>query len=527
MLAFNTNFKNGYRHTNNSDVIYKSLSDCLTANDTKVLSPFVASIFTRYGNKPPYPFTIFDSVYETNNILSFDFDSSGDVKLGKLPYKDVSFTIDKYLAALRNSVKTDRKNKIIFLSSGWDSTCILALLVEKYGPEDITCITLRMSYDAKNCSATFNPYEIKKAIAFCEHYKVKHVIADSDFSNKDVNQEDRLKKLSNASLYNITAYNHQTLWNSVEKLGFDALDTVVYAGEFSDGAHNWGFSQSFGAVHPELGLRQYADKVRAYFMSPAFLNRIFVGDETLSNDSLSKWLLPGPIKKVESCTAESDFLADYLCDLYYQDVRGPYTKPDNLYIPTRLIESGKSIFRKSIVEPNMPSSINQVYKAYIDLYHYTHWMSSTVHGLRHFAPDNYQLIMPFGDQSVLELLRTMPTEFGRGLEIRPTKYPLKKILKEFVGYPLHLQEGKHAYIYDDDQSINLQHALMSSGSDFYELLYCEFNQNSNSLLTNNLPKLAEAVTLYTNNQSDFKFAPPSDITTAFLLLNSQLNYLLC
>ena len=525
MSDFNSSFKCSYIHSNATNVAHKSLPSCLKSNNTNSLSPFVGSIFTRYGNRPPYPFTIFDSVYESCESLSFDIEDN-NIKPGTLPYTNVIFSIENYLAALRNAVTTDRKNKVVFLSSGWDSTSILALLVEKYGPEDITCITLRLSYNAKDTSASFNPYEIKKAASFCEYYKVKHLIVDSDFCNKDVNHEDRLKEMSNASLYNLTAYNHKSLWNAVENLGYEPADTAVYAGEFSDGAHNWGFAQSFGAVHPEIGLRQYADKARAYFMSPSFLNRVFERDESLNNDSLSNWLLPGPIRNIDSCTSESDFLADYLCDLFYEDVRGPYIQPPNNYIPKILLASGKGIFRKSIIDANVPASINQIYKAYIDIYHYTHWMGSTVHGLRHFTPENYQLIMPFGDHSVLELLRTMPTEFGRGLEIRPTKYPLKKILKEFIDYPLSLQEGQHAYIYDDDQSINLQESLMSSGTMVYDLLYSNFKQNLNSSLASMLPDLAESVSLYVNNPTIFKDAPPTHITTAFLLINYQLNSLL-
>lgn len=525
MSDFNSNFKCSYLHSSNAQVAYDSLSECLKANNTFKLSPLVASIFTRYGNRCPYPFTIFDSVYESTNALPYNLDHKSNINLGRLPFEDVTFSLENYLSALRNAIATDRKNKVVFLSSGWDSTCILALLVEKYGPKGITCITLRMAYDAKNPSTTFNPYELKKAASFCEYYKVKHIIVDSDFCNKNINHEDRLKELSNASLYNATAYNHKTLWRAVEELGFEPSDTVVYAGEFSDGAHNWGFAQSFGAVHPEIGLRQYADKARAYFMSPSFLNRVFVGDETLNNDSLSKWLLPGPIKSFPPYTSEPDFLANYLCDLYYEDVRGPYIKSSIDYLPSDIVESGRQVFLKTIVEANLPPSINQIYKAYIDIYHYTHWMGSTVHGLRHFAPDKYQLLMPFGDQTVLQLLRTMPTEFGRGLEIRPTKYPLKKILKEFVDYPYQFQKGQHAYTYDDDQSINLVEALMVSGTDFYEILYNDFLRSPHSSLTKIFPDLSEAITLYSKQPANVKSTTPTDVITAFLLINFQLNYL--
>ena len=260
-------------------------------------------------------------------------------------------------------------------------------------------------------------------------------------------------------------------------------------------------------------------------MSPGFINRVYAADVSLKNDPLSNWLLPGPIKEISTTTSEQHFLTDYLCDLYYEDVRGPYTKPLINYLPSNLIDSGRQLFRQSIVEPNLPTSINQIYKAYIDLYHYTHWMGSTVHGLRHFSPPNYQLIMPFGDKHVLELLRVMPTEYGRGLEIRPTKYPLKKILKEFVDYPISLQEGQHAYIYDDDQSINLVESLMTSGTHFYELLYSEFKQNPNSLLTDLLPDFSDAVTLYITNPTKFNPCLSTHNITALLLLSFQLNYL--
>jgi len=522
MPNFNSNFKCTYIHSSNTTLLHQSLHTCLKSNNTNTLSPLVASVFTRYGNRPPYPYTIFDSVYEACDSLPYNI-SSNAIHLDKIHHNDITFSIEKYLQALRNAIKTDRKNKVVFLSSGWDSTAILALLVDKYGPKDITCITLKMLYDANDTSKVFNPYEIEKARNFCEYYKVKHVIVNSEFWDKDINQVDRLAEMANASFYNATAFNHKTLWTAVEKLGYEASDTAVFAGEFSDGAHNWGFAQSFGAVHPEKGLREYADKARAYFMSPNYLNRVFAGDESLNNDSLSNWLLPGPVRKTESCTSERDFLADYLSDLFYEDVRGPYTPPSSNYIPENLLKTGKNLFRASIIDSNLPTSINQIYKAYIDIYHYTHWMGSTVHGLRHFAPDDYSLIIPFGDQYVLDLLRTMPTEYGRGLEIRPTKYPLKKILKEFIDYPVNLQDGQHAYVYDDDQSINLQESILSSGTELFEILYSHLRQNLNSSLSNTLPRLAESVCLYVRNPSNFEGAPPTNVTTAFLLMNYQLN----
>ena len=44
----------------------------------------------------------------------------------------------------------------------------------------------------------------------------------------------------------------------------------------------------------------------------------------------------------------------------------------------------------------------------------------------------------------------MPESWGRGLEMRPTKYPLKYMLKNKIDYPYHMQTGPHSYLYDSD-----------------------------------------------------------------------------
>ena len=152
-------------------------------------------------------------------------------------------------------------------------------------------------------------------------------------------------------------------------------------------------------------------------------------------------------------------------------------------------------------------------------------MGSTVHGLRVFAPHDYDLIMPFGDKDLLRLLSHMPMEYGRGLELRPTKYPLKRILRDSINYPLHLQSGQHAYIYDDDQSINLADSLMTSGTYFFNALYHTYTSNKNSLLADALPYISDSVDQYVLNPIPRYSKLPTWNITAFLLLNHQLNLL--
>ena len=58
--------------------------------------------------------------------------------------------------------------------------------------------------------------------------------------------------------------------------------------------------------------------------------------------------------------------------------------------------------------------------------------------------------MPFRDPALLNYLAFMPEHFGRGLELRPTKFPLKWTAEHRLNYPMELQTGPHAYTYDVD-----------------------------------------------------------------------------
>jgi len=522
-MSFNNNFHEHFRTSSTSAKFTDIYSLSQSLNHNLSYSSFLNSVFLRYGNRPPYPYTVFQDIYQSNSYLPYQLPSSNNIVAQSLVAEKTDFSIDLYLQCLRQSIITDRKNKVIFLSSGWDSTAILALLVEKYGPKDIICITLRMAYHKSKQNIYSNPYEIEKVKAFADYFNVKQIFVDSDFNNDEKDLTNRINKLSVNSLYNVTAFNHQTLWNACESLGLDAEDTAVYAGEFSDGAHNWGFSQYMSTQHPDLGLRQYADKVRCYFMSPEFLKRVYANDFSLKTDFLTSWLLPNSLSFPKKHITETQFIQNYLSNLFFLDSRGPYLPLSHPYLDQGKTNASLEIFAESVVLPNLCSSLETIYSSYIALYRYTHWMSSTVHGLRVFAPKGYELIMPFGDESVLTLLSSMPTEFGRGLELRPTKYPLKKILKSFIDYPYKIQDGKHAYIYDDNQQINLCDPLLEN-SNFYDLLFTFYLNSTNSALCDALPYMAEIINNLSKDRTMRTCLTTAQVT-AFLLLNHQANLL--
>ena len=61
--------------------------------------------------------------------------------------------------------------------------------------------------------------------------------------------------------------------------------------------------------------------------------------------------------------------------------------------------------------------------------------------------------MPFLDSRLVDYMCEMPESWGRGLELRPTKYPLRTLATERWGMPLHILEesGPHSYIAENDK----------------------------------------------------------------------------
>ena len=67
----------------------------------------------------------------------------------------------------------------------------------------------------------------------------------------------------------------------------------------------------------------------------------------------------------------------------------------------------------------------------------------------------------------------MPENWGRGLELRPAKYPLKWALANKFNYPMHYQSGPHSYLYDvNPQFSHIGEMLFGSfaSSHFKEIL---------------------------------------------------------
>ncbi|MCQ9201520.1 MAG: asparagine synthase C-terminal domain-containing protein [Prochlorococcus marinus XMU1425] len=429
----------------------------LVNNDTKI-SPIITQIFDVYGSRIPYPFTIFDGIFRVDKRNPFDI-LVEDNKIS-LSYPDPLNKIDRewninnYFEVLSEAVKCNTKYAAVFLSSGWDSSSIVASLAEKMPSENIKTFTQSHDYGEEK---PFNIYELNKVKKICNHYGIENILVPGKCDKFNEEELDNyFRKSSVKMLFSNVSVNHSTLWDSVIEYGFPEKDTTIYAGEYSDGAHNFGFSQNFGALYPEKGLREYGDKIRNYFLSPSFFKRL-ITEKNLENDFLVKNFAPAELMDYRDWD-EGDLMLDLIKKVYIDDARGPFifksvSKEEYKIKASELISN-------VIFKNDSPESFDQWYSLILRHYNNFHWSGSTVKGISLHNPGEFQVKMPFGDEKLLKVLEEMPTKFGRGLELCPTKYPLKKYCElKLENYPFEVQEGHHSYLYDEDQSLTVNNAF--------------------------------------------------------------------
>ena len=71
---------------------------------------------------------------------------------------------------------------VVYLSSGWDSTSILAGLAHIYGKKKVVALTSRATHSKR--AGTHNIYEVERAKKIAKAIGIQHHIVDTDFSKK-------------------------------------------------------------------------------------------------------------------------------------------------------------------------------------------------------------------------------------------------------------------------------------------------------------------------------------------------------
>jgi len=418
----------------------------------------LANLLTIYGYYVPKKHTIYEEVHRLGVGEKLAF-TPGKVEIFKsqfvpIPVREFGETEhEEYAKVLEDAVRirsSDRCNWI-FLSSGWDSTSLLALLVKIHGASKVHGVIGEMRYSGR--AGVINPFEIERAQKFAEYYGVQLEVVPLDLTTKDsIDYWNSIKDpLKAQHIYSINAYNYSRLSDYVMEHG--SPEDNVFAGEISDGIHNFGFSQYATILeHPDIGFREYSDKMACYLFGPTFFRSVL--DGSYSDDAVYDFFRArvGP-NYFDDATQmnESERRLSFFASFFLRRNRTPfYTSYDS----KMLTRSGAENFEIELSqfylsEAAKTATPETLYSWLLHLYNSFHWQGSTVRGLgARLEAVGRRVRFPFGDIHVHRFLSEMPENWGRGLEIRPVKYPLKRMLKNRINYPMHFQEGPHSYLYD-------------------------------------------------------------------------------
>ena len=410
-----------------------------------------------YGTRPPKRHTYYESVRRLG------VGQHASIANGRVELHDGTFTarpaapfgdreLNQYADALLAAIEREgsRSGNVVYLSSGWDSTCILACLVHVFGKKAVRAVTGRMQYSQR--AGVINQFEIDRARAMADYYGIPLDFVEFNYS---ADGADELfapwRPLFRAhQLGSLVGLNHARLAEGVVRAA--GADAPVFAGEISDGAHNLGFSQYVTVFHPDLGFREYSDKMASYLFGPTFLDLLANGQH--QHDAVYRFLLERQGSAVFDAPAPSDgVILQQLSSFFLRGPRFPLSSLKN----TRLLtDGGREAYRAEMESSYLAAAAQActaetLYGWYLHLYNSFHWQGSTVAPLSITAESlGLDAVLPFWDRSIQGLLSAMPESGGRGLDLNHTKYPLKWTLQHRVDYPMHLQTGPHSYLYDVD-----------------------------------------------------------------------------
>ena len=411
-----------------------------------------------YGFRPAKRQTLYSGVKRLGVGESVSW-RNGQLGFDQIPYKLLSANpeygdqeLRKYSQILLDAVekRSSAEGNVVYLSSGWDSTAILAYLVKIHGPSKVSAIIGRMNYSERR--GVINQFELDRAKVFADYYGVKLDIVEYDYWQRGPEFLEEMRPLFRSHMFSgMSAYLWDDLARHVSKYH---KGKSVFCGEISDGVHNFGFTQYATILnHLDLGFREYADKMGVYLFGPTFLRALQSGDykKDIVYNTLKGGVEETCFDKAEKNT--SGCMKQLMSSMFLRDKRLPLWSVKNANIFT--VDGGayysevmENMYIKELAENATPESL---YACYQRLYNSFHWQGGTVSSLAVTANKyGFEINMPFYDSRIHSFLAQMPESWGRGLELRPTKYPLKWTLENCIDYPIHLQKGPHSYLYDID-----------------------------------------------------------------------------
>ena len=158
------------------------------------------------------------------------------------------------------------------MSSGFDSSYLAANQKKIYGSKNILGHTVVQKLSKR--SKIYNIFELKRILKLKKHFNFNVKLTEVNLIKNFEKYSEEISEISGKRMManTLAAFMHYKLAKSSSNSGFS---NETYAGEVSDGVHNFGFSQFFSLIdHESNGFREYSDKKICYLYSPNFLKNL-------------------------------------------------------------------------------------------------------------------------------------------------------------------------------------------------------------------------------------------------------------
>ncbi len=451
------------------DVFYYNKDDSFIVSDNleifqkngllnEICQESLLNFFISYGNYSPKKHTMFKNVRRIGHreYILIDNSKMRANQLTKEIYEIEEYDdsiLDEYHTILFDSISYRSSNNginWIYLSSGWDSTAILGYLREMYDAKYVKAVIGKMVYSKR--SGVINQFELDRATDIAKYYGIELYEVPFDFTSDDSAEYfknlDTIFKNNNIVSYN--TYNFSKLADFIEENACN--EDRVFSGEISDGVHNFGFSQYATILnHPDLQFREYADKMSSFLFGPSFFKSVKSGNylkDVVYNFLKTRY--PENSFNENIISNETERNAEFLSSFFFSRARIPFYNNDNGKLTTRSADVAFKKFKNDyLIDYAELLNEKNIYSVLLNLYNSFHWQGSTIKAIsKPLEKYNRDIKLPFWDRNIQKFLSKMPENWGRGLDFKNTKYPLKWVLKNKINYPIHLQKGPHSYLYD-------------------------------------------------------------------------------
>ncbi len=453
-----------------NDLFYSSsVKKFLISNNFKLLTqnlniktinqPAIALMMNTLGTRPAKKDTIINEVKRLGLNQKLKIENKLTIIEKKYKCKKVENyndnKIEEYFRLYKDYVSNidSDKSKTIFMSSGFDSSFLAASIRKFNNKVKINGITCKLQYSKR--SGVYNKYEILKIKKLSQRYNINTNFVDMNLINNFQKYSEEISEICSRNMLtnSLGAMMHNVL--AKKSSAINSSENII-AGEISDGAHNFGFSQFFTYTdHESNGFREYADKKICYLYSPSFLKKIknknylndFIFNEMCKKKNIQ-------IRKIKDFS-KSSIINEILGSLFLTSSRLPLEEENNSLMKKSYEENYRKYYIQNYFKSLKIDQFDNIYSAYLRLYNSFHWQGSTVSTLGHFTEAyNKKMILPFWNPYIQDYLEKMPEDWGRNLEANNIKYPLKQAFKRYLDFPEFIEKGHHSYVYDENRYVD-------------------------------------------------------------------------